>query len=331
MDSTVLGLLFVVIAGFAAGTFAIPFKFAKGWQWENNWLVWSVVALLIAPWLIAFTTVPDLLSIYKAQPGNLLLIALFGVIWGIGAIMFGKGIDLLGISLSLPIMLGLINAVGTIMPMAINNPEELLSPTGLKIILGVLIILIGIAIVSIAGNKKATNENSGSPAAKKTFVIGLIVCLLAGVFGPMINFAFVFGKPIQNEAVQMGASLLNSANPVWSITLTGGFIANAIYCIYLLRKNNTYNNYQGKVNYMIFPIFAGVIWYLSIMFYGMGSISLGELGSSVGWATMQTLSILFGNIAGILAGEWKGASRKVFAILFSGVFCLMIGLIVIAI
>ena len=54
---------------------------------------------------------------------------------------------------------------------------------------------------------------------------------------------------------------------------------------------------------------AGVLWYLSIMFYGMGGSFMGVLGASVGWATMQSTAIIAGNVAGLASGEWKGATR----------------------
>ncbi|GAF05460.1 L-rhamnose/proton symporter RhaT [Saccharicrinis fermentans] len=326
------GLPLVILAGICAGTFAIPFKFNNKWTWENNWLIWSIVALLIAPWVMAIVSVPDLIGVYKAEPENLLLISIFGIIWGIGAIMFGKGIDLLGVSLSFPIMLGLINSVGTIMPIVLRDPDELFTPDGLKIITGVVIILIGIVIVSVAGSKKNNVEGSNLEGkSKKNFVTGIIVCLLAGIFGPMINFAFVYGEPIQAKAVEFGASVLNSANPVWSIALTGGFIANAFYCIFLFRKNNSLRLYDTNFKkFLPLAALAGVIWYFSIMFYGMGSNSLGKMGASVGWATMQTLSILVGNMAGIITGEWKGTQKNTMMLMYGGVSLLIIGLVIIA-
>lgn len=62
---------------------------------------------------------------------------------------------------------------------------------------------------------------------------------------------------------------------------------------------------------------AGVLWYLSIMFYGMGGSFMGVLGASVGWATMQSTAIIAGNVAGLASGEWKGATRIVIKPYFS--------------
>lgn len=339
MDANMItGLLFIVIAGTFSGTFALPFKFNKGWQWENNWFIWSITALLIVPWIVGFLTIPNLGSIYQGESQTLLLVVLFGLIWGCGAILFGKGIDTLGISLSMPIMLGLINSVGTLMPVVVQNPSDLLTPMGVKIMIGVAIILIGIVFYSIAGSRKENEltEKAGSAdaskqAPRKNMKKGLIICVLAGIFGPMINFAFVYGKPLQEKAIEQGASVVFSANAIWCIVLTAGLLINALECIRLFRKNGSWKNYKiGSGSGVLLAIVAGLIWYFSIMFYGMGGNSMGEMGASVGWATMQSLGIVAGCIAGVVTGEWKNTSSKAIKPMALGLILLIAGVIVIA-
>jgi L-rhamnose-H+ transport protein len=325
------GIMLVISGGIFSGIFSIPFKNNKNWQWENNWAIWSVFALLITPWLVSLLTVPHLFDIYSESMNNVLLVALFGTIWGIGAILFGRGIHYLGVSLSLPIMLGLINSVGTIMPIIFEDPSKLLSPTGLQILLGVGILLIGIIIISIAGRYKSGESEAQSEISTKNFSLGIIICILAGIFGPMINFAFVFGAPMQSKAIELGASTTFASNTVWSIALSFGFIANFVYCLYLLKKNKTSKLYKNaNWKYWMFASLAGLIWYTSVMFYGMGSNKLGDLGTSVGWALMQSLAIIAGNVSGILAGEWKGSSNKSLIIMTIGMLILVSGVLVIA-
>ena len=106
METTVIsGFLLILLAGGCSGTFALPFKHNSQWKWENNWFIWSIIALLVAPWIMAFISIPDLESVYAHESNTVLLVAFFGLLWGIGAILFGKGIDYLGVSLSLPLSL----------------------------------------------------------------------------------------------------------------------------------------------------------------------------------------------------------------------------------
>lgn len=326
-----MGMFLVILAGTFSGTFAIPFKYNVNWKWENNWAIWSVFALLITPWIVSLITVPDLFQIYSESLDIVLVVALFGTIWGIGAILFGRGIHYLGISLSLPIMLGLINSVGTIMPIVYKDPAYLWTPQGLQILLGVGILLIGIVIISIAGSKKESDSKEKSSGTRKAFTLGIIVCILAGIFGPMVNFAFVYGEPMQLKAIELGTSPTFASNTIWSIALTCGFLANFAYCLFLLKKNKTAILYK-KVSwiYWFFAALSGLIWYASLMFYGMGSNQLGPLGSSVGWALMQSLAIIAGNISGVLAGEWKGASKIALRLMVLGMVVLVIGVFIIA-
>jgi len=73
--------------------------------WENNWLIWSMVALIICPFIAVYFTIPNVFAVYSSNLSTTAIIAAFGVIWGISALLFGKGIDFLGVSLAIPIML----------------------------------------------------------------------------------------------------------------------------------------------------------------------------------------------------------------------------------
>jgi hypothetical protein len=43
-----------------SGNCMLPMKFNRSWQWENSWLVFSVVSLLVLPWLLALCLVSHL-------------------------------------------------------------------------------------------------------------------------------------------------------------------------------------------------------------------------------------------------------------------------------
>lgn len=331
-QNIVTGLSYIFIAGTFSGIFAIPFKKNANWTWENNWFIWSFMALLIVPWVVAFATVPSLIDVVSSNSACLWLVILFGLIWGYGAILFGKGIDYLGVSLGQPIMLGLINSVGTLMPIVLKNPEQLLLPEGIKIMIGIGVIVIGIIYYSIAGSRKEKCALKGSKVSvnRQSFRKGLIICILAGVFGPMINFAFVYGEPMQRYAESQGASAVYAANAVWCIVLSAGFLINILECIRLFRKNSSWKTYNSNKLGILFPMLAGIFWFLSIMFYGMGGNTLGENGSSTGWAIMQSTAVIASCVSGIICGEWKRTNRSIKNTMFVGLLLLVIGIMIIA-
>ena len=92
MSTMVLGGLgLTLVAGLLSGNCMLPMKFAKRWQWENVWLVFSMVSLVILPWTLALTLAGHLGEIYGAlEPRQLALPFLLGAGWGIAQVLFGS-------------------------------------------------------------------------------------------------------------------------------------------------------------------------------------------------------------------------------------------------
>jgi len=327
MGTTVLsGILLVLVAGCCSGVFSTPFGKNPKWGWENNWLMWSIFALIVCPFIAVGFTVPHVFSVYSANPGPTAIIAVFGIAWGISALLFGKGIDYLGVSLAIPIMQGLINAIGTIAPFLLKNPADLFTAQYVNIPIGVLVSVLGIILISSAGKTKNEDVKSGISFSK-----GLLVCIIAGVFGPLINFGFVFGEPLQQTAVELGAKSIFSANATWAVIFVAGFVVNAARCIFLLKKNGTAEVYkQSSAKHFAWAALAGVIWYASIFLYGMGCNQMGGYAASVGWAIMQATAIVASNAAGIMMGEWKGASKSAIYKMAGGMVLLVISVVIIS-
>jgi L-rhamnose-H+ transport protein len=142
--------------------------------------------------------------------------------------------------------MGLNNALGAILPIVFYSPKDILSKTSIIVMIGVSIMLIGIAVCAAAGfqKDKALKKDVFSKNQSVNFTRGLIICLIAGVFGAMFNFALVAGQPIEKVAMELGALKLNAANPTWAISLFGGFLVTAAYCFYLLKKNKSFSLFK---------------------------------------------------------------------------------------
>ncbi len=331
----VTGLSLSLISGIFLGTFAWPMKKILLWKWENTWLLYSFWALIILPWSLAFITVPDLWSIYMNTPFSVLLtVFLFGAGWGIASIGFGIGLNTIGLSLGTAIVLGLNNAIGSILPIILYTPNELISPAGKDILLGVAIMLGGILFCAIAGSQKekALQKRENNTLKNNHFTKGLIICLIAGVFGAMFNFALVAGKPMEVLSVQHGASVLNAANPTWCVSLLGGFVITLAYCLYLFRNNGTGKlmSTPGLLKNWFYTAIMGFMWFGGVALFGIAVMNLGKLGASIGWPVIQSMAVLSGNVVGIISGEWKGSGRKPLATMLIGLLLLVVGILVIS-
>ena len=331
--SAALGLTLGIIAGAFLGSFALPMKKIKGWEWENTWIMYSVWALIVFPWILAFFTIPEFPAVYGSiSVSTILAVFLFGAGWGVASVGFGMGLKLLGLALGTAIVLGLNNAIGAILPLILYHPEDFQEPVGLAITAGVLVMLVGIAVCSVAGAKKEKSlrlaESESVRKDKGVFVKGLIICLVAGVFGAMFNFALIAGKPIEEQAIIAGAEPLNAANATWCISLLGGFVVTLLYCVYLYKKNGSFRLFLQKdsnINWL-HTFLMGIMWFSGVAIYGMAVANLGRLGPSIGWPVIQSMAVASGNLWGIVTGEWKGTGKAPLRIMMVGLLLLFTGI-----
>jgi L-rhamnose-H+ transport protein len=333
MHNTLLsGIAVVTLAGIVNGSFAAPMKLMSGWRWENSWLIFALSGLIVFPWIITFATVPNVAGVYAgASPSTLIKVALFGLLWGVGATLFGLGISRVGMALGFALILGITASFGSLLPLAILHPEQLGAKRGLALIAGTAVMVLGLVLLALAGRTRE-HDLGVSSGVRSGFTIGLVICILSGIFSSMMNFSFVFGDELRLRALQSGASNAMAANPIWALTVTGGFVANFLYCVYLLNKNHTWSVFGEGNPSVSWPlgIAMGLLWFGGTVIYGAGAASLGSLGAIVGWPIFMTIDIIAALFWGAISGEWKGASRRAMVYNWMGVAVLLVAIALIS-
>jgi L-rhamnose-H+ transport protein len=332
-EQLAVGIGLVLVAGILNGSFAAPMKWMSAWRWENSWLIFATTGLIIFPWIITFLTVPNVGGVYGgASSATLWRVALFGIAWGVGATLFGLGISRVGMALGFAIILGITASFGSLFPLAVLHPEELHTRRGEALMLGTAVMIVGLLFLALAGKRRERDAGT-SGTARSGFFLGLVICIFSGLFSSMLNFSFVFGDEIRVRALAAGASSAMAANPIWSLTVTGGFLSNLIYCVYLLNKNKNWGVYRegGTSSYWLLGGLTGFLWYGGTVAYGMGAASLGKLGGIVGWPVFMTLDIIVGIFWGAVSGEWNEASRRAVAYCWAGVGVLVLAIVLISI
>ena len=330
MDISWIGLLLILLGGVMQGGFTIPQKFLKGWRWEMGWLVYSVAAMIVLPWTMVLATIPNPVAVYSAAGArSILLAAVFGMGWGIGSVFFGLGVAELGTALGFAIIMSLIAALGSIIPLAVQHPDQLLTARGMLLFLGLAIVILGVALCSKAG---ALRE-AAAPKQTGNFVRGLILCILSGVLSPMFNFAVAFLDDIAGLAQAQGVSSATASVTKIAVAISSGFIANAGYCLYLLRKNGGWKNaVPGAVpRNVLLAAAMGVLWFFGMYFYGQGAAHMGQYGAVFGWPLFMTAILLVANLLGLLTGEWRGAGARAMRFLALGNAAMVAAVIVISI
>lgn len=325
-----IGLFLTLFAGILSGNCMLPMKFVKRWPWENTWLIFSLFSLVVLPWSLALLLVKDVGSVYSAVPAaGYLAPLLFGAGWGIAQVLFGLSISRLGMALGYAIIIGLGALFGTLVPLFVKNREVVGTGRGALILSGVTVMIVGIAAAAWAGRRR---EHSGTPATQKSgYVAALSLAVLCGIMAPMVNYAFAFGQSIAEEAVRQGTSPEAAGYAVWPIALFGGLIPNLAYSIYLLRRNGSWKFFrQPWLPDVWFGILMAVFWMGAVAIYGVASVYLGSLGTSVGWALFQIFMIITANLSGVLTGEWTGAPPAAKRALWTGLLLLAVATIIIA-
>lgn len=324
MEFTFLPFAIVLVASIFQGSFGLGMKFMSPLKWEAWWLVHATVAMFFLPLFWALIVVPDLFGVIASAPIESILIGmLFGLLWGIGGIMFGKSIPYIGISLTYGIVMGLCAAAGSLIPFFTKeNVFEL--PSFPYIIGGVIIMLVGVGITAIAGIKKDKMELGGS-GSRINLKAGLIIAVLSGLLSALLSVGFDNGKPIGNLAVKAGALSRNSSLAIWVVVLWGGYLMNAGYAIFMLFKNKTWSSFKVEKSGMAYgwAILASIFWFGALGIYGQGATLMGDLGSVVGWPILLGVSLIVSNIWAYLNKEWKGA-KEPFYWLLAGLFVLIV-------
>ena len=328
------GLAAVVLAGVLQGLFAVPMKYAPRWNYENIWLIFSLMGMVVLPWMLTTATVPHFVEAYSLTPMPVLvLIAGFGLCWGFGSALAGLGMNLLGIGLGMAIILGLSASLGSLIPLIILSPQQLHTSQGRTYLVGTVIMLAGIAFCARAGMLRDAARNCGESAPHRSFFVGFMVCCLSGLFSSALNFSYAFGGDALDRARALGASQLWSAGVVTALAVSGGFISNLVYCGYLLRKNGTLGRFtgDGAGTGWVCGTLMGLFWFGGQTLYAIGITWTGQLGVVIGWPLLMGMIIVTSNAAGVMTGEWNGVSAVTKRFLAFGMLIILTALGVLAI
>ena len=327
----VIGLLIIAVGAFCQSSSYVPINKIKSWSWESYWLVQGVFAWLVFPFIGAWLSVSgigsfgDLLALMQADASSTWLTILFGALWGIGGLTFGLSMRYLGVALGQSIALGTCSALGAILgPVFTGHAADLTS----AVIIGVVVTLVGIAIIGVAGAMKsaALPEEEKKKAVKDfNFGKGIFVALLAGFMSACFNIGLSFGQGLYLE----GTKPIFQTLPATMLVTFGGFLTNACYCLYQNNKNKTFGDYrQGSLwgNNILFCCLAGLLWYSQFFGLSLGKGFLTDYPVLItfSWCILMSLNVVFSNVWGIILKEWKGVSSKTVTVLVCGIIVLII-------
>ncbi len=195
-----LGILVVAVAGLTMGSGVWPMKLMRKFQFEHWWFVGMLIGLIILPWAITIAAFPRAFEAYREVPVSVLITSnAFSISWGIANVLFALCAMRIGVALTMAVLTGLGVSVASIMPLIFKgsglfkDAPNLTSPAGLTILGGIAVMLVGVALASLAGfgrdrELKKLEQTSGN------FLAGLLMAIVAGVTSAGIMLAFVYSQ-----------------------------------------------------------------------------------------------------------------------------------------
>lgn len=307
MSTLSISFAVIAIASIFQGTFGLGMKYVRPLAWEAWWLIYSTIAMLLLPVAVAFVFVPHLgVTLQTVSERVLFKAVLFGFLWGVGGILFGKSVAKIGIALTYGIVMGLAASVGSLIPLL---GQRGVSISAIEwIAAGNFLMLIGVALSAWAGirRERATARATTEAGGMK---IGLAMAILSGLLSAFLNIGFAAALPIASVAVGNGALPRNASLAAWVVVLIGAFAMNAGYAFFLLIKGRTWKTFAAVDSWRAWKwaLASGFLWFAALAVYGQGAALMGALGPVVGWPMLLALALILSNLLAVRDGEWQGA------------------------
>ncbi|HBQ1173664.1 TPA: L-rhamnose/proton symporter RhaT [Klebsiella aerogenes] len=327
-----MGIFWHLIGAASAACFYAPFKKVKHWSWETMWSIGGIVSWLILPWAISAMLLPDFWAYYRSFSASTLLpVFLFGAMWGIGNINYGLTMRYLGMSMGIGIAIGITLIVGTLMTPILNGHFDVLIHTkgGQMTLLGVLVAVIGVGIVTRAGQLK--ERKMGIKAEEFNLKKGLMLAVMCGIFSAGMSFAMNAAKPMHEAAAALGVDPLYTALPSYVVIMGGGALVNLGFCFIRLAKVKDLSLIADFslakpliISNILLSALGGLMWYLQFFFYAWGHASIPAQYDYMSWMLHMSFYVLCGGLVGLVLKEWNNAGRRPVSLLSLGCVVIII-------
>lgn len=325
------GIIWALMAGTMLGLYALPEKFAKGFEFENTWGLFFFIGTFIVPNIVAFTVVEGFTDILASLPLDILggMVAA-SFLWGIGVMMWGKAINHIGLSLGFSLFIGTIILVGSLLPFLVHGlPENQVLYT---LLAGIMIVLVGVMSNGKAGILRQ-EEQSAEDQEKGSMTKGILIAVVGGLLATGFSYANALGgEQIVKASEEMGNAPWVSSIIIMYIIYMAGGVAIASYFGKQISAKKLWGNFKTPhlPKNILLTTVMGILNFAASVAFAYAAFKLGEQGGTVGYAIFNTTSVLIAIISGIITNEWKKSSSKPKTYLYLGVSCMVLGVMVVA-
>ena len=202
--------------------------------------------------------------------------------------------------------------------------------TGLVVLAGVGVMLVGVVLCARSGRLRESAEGS-STAQHGSYTINMLIITLCGVLSAGISFTFIFSQDDIVRAVSAnGAGPVAANASVWAIALLAGMLVNVVYPAILIAREGSWAKFLRHPGQVLIAAIIGIQFFAGVLLMGQGMLALGVLGASVGFGMSQGMQIVGGQILGFLSGEWRGAPQQARNLIFAAIALLLMAAVILA-
>lgn len=330
------GIVLAIFAGIMLGLYALPEKFTNDFKYENTWSLFFILTMFVVPIIASVGLINGFADIFGNMPTDIWLkMALSSFLWGTGVMLWGKAINHIGLSLGFSIFIGTVILVGSLLPFLVDGlpPANAL----LLISLGLAVVLFGIVANGRAGilrEKDESSKENGDSKEKGSMGTGILIAVIGGLLATGFSYANAVGRPYLHEASQNAgnAEWITAVAVMFPIFISGGVVMTA-YFIWQLTQKKAWGGFKspsfGK-NFFLILVMA-IFHYAASALFAYAAYKLGASGNTVGYAIFNTASVLTAIVSGIITKEWVMASSKAKKMLYTGLACMVVGIVIIAV
>ncbi len=237
----------------------------------------------------------------------------------------------LGMSLGIGVAIGVTLVVGTLVPPIMHGQFTALFSTdsGLWSMAGVIVAVIGVAIVSYAGHQKEVEL--GGELKEFNVTLGLVLAVLCGIFSAGFSFGLDAATSIRAAALAAGVNPLYARLPSYVLIMGGGAIVNMSYCFLRLafKRDLSLRADLAQPGAVLLKNGAmaasgGVMWYFQFFFYAWGEANIPARMAYVNWMLHMSGYVLCGGLVGLALGEWAGVRSRPIRLLWTGIAVIIV-------
>ena len=250
--------------------------------------------------------------------------------WGVGNVSYGLTMRHLGISLGVGVAIGVVLVVGTLVPPIMAGQLAVMFHTrsGLLTMEGLLLALIGVAVVSYAGHQKEAQMQG--EVKEFNLALGLFLAIVCGIFSSGMAFAINAALPMKVAALHLGVNPLYAALPSYVVIMGGGAVVNLSYCfirLAALKRLSVREDFAQPRGVLLrngaLAAIGGIMWYLQFFFYAWGQANIPERLAYVNWMLHMSGYVLCAGVVGLALGEWAGVGKRPIRILLVGMLLII--------